>query len=77
MRDTVIYTGSGLRRVKPYVQFGGIMWKRCTPLEEGVDDDVTYRALEGHPTPPYIGWRALVYKSVSIYPTRLQHEKLI
>jgi hypothetical protein len=35
------------------------------------------RALEGFPRPPYIGWRALGYKLVSIYPTRLQHGKLI
>jgi hypothetical protein len=35
------------------------------------------RALEGRPMPPYIGWRALGYKLVSIYPTRLQHGKLI
>jgi hypothetical protein len=33
----VIYTGSGLRRVNPYVQFGGgIMRERAAP-EEGVD----------------------------------------
>jgi hypothetical protein len=34
-------------------------------------------ALEGRPRPPYIGWRALGYKSVSIYPTRLQYGKII
>jgi hypothetical protein len=33
-----IYNSSGLRRVKPYVQFGGgIMRERAAP-EEGVDD---------------------------------------
>jgi hypothetical protein len=26
------------------------------------------RSLEGHPRPPYIGWRALGYKLLSIYP---------
>jgi hypothetical protein len=46
------------------------------PPEEGVNDDVI-RALEGCPRPPYIGWRALGYKSVSIYPTRLQYGRLI
>jgi hypothetical protein len=31
-RDTAIYTGSGLQRVKPYVQFGiGIMWREICP----------------------------------------------
>jgi hypothetical protein len=35
------------------------------------------RALEGRPRPPYIGWCALGYKLVSIYPTQLQHGKLI
>jgi hypothetical protein len=35
------------------------------------------RALEGCPKPPYIGWRALGYKSVSIYPSRLQYGRLI
>jgi hypothetical protein len=35
------------------------------------------RALEERPRPPYIGWRALGYKSVSIYPSRLQYGKLI
>jgi hypothetical protein len=35
------------------------------------------RALDGHPRPPYIGWRALGYKSVSIYLSRLQHGRLI
>jgi hypothetical protein len=37
-RDTTIYTGSGLRRVKPYVQFGGgIMRESATPEEGAVD----------------------------------------
>jgi hypothetical protein len=35
------------------------------------------RVLEGHPRPPYIGWRALGYKSVYIYSSQLQHGKLI
>jgi hypothetical protein len=33
--------------------------------------------LEGRPKPPYIGWRALGYKPVSIYLSRLQQGKLI
>jgi hypothetical protein len=73
----MIYTGSGLRRVKLYVQFGiGIMWRVICP-EEGVDNVVIVGALEGRPRPPYIGWRALGYKSVSIYPTALQYRRLI
>jgi hypothetical protein len=41
-RTTAIYNGSGLRRVKPYIQFGiGIMWIVIYP--QG-----------GHPRPPYI-----------------------
>jgi hypothetical protein len=35
------------------------------------------RALEGRPRPSYIGWCALGYKSISIYPSRLQHGRLI
>jgi hypothetical protein len=35
------------------------------------------RSLEGRPRPPYIGWRALGYKLVYIYPSRLQHGRLI
>jgi hypothetical protein len=35
------------------------------------------RALEGRPRLPCIGWRALGYKSVSIYPSWLQQRKLI
>jgi hypothetical protein len=46
------------------------------PPEEGVDV-VIGCALEGRPRPPYIGWRALGDKSVSIYLTRLQYGKLI
>jgi hypothetical protein len=39
------YTGSGLRRVEPYVQFGiGIMWRVICPGG-------------GRPRPPYIGRR--------------------
>jgi hypothetical protein len=45
----VIYTGSGLWRVKPYIQFGGgIMWRAICPPpppEEGVDDDMLQAAL--------------------------------
>jgi hypothetical protein len=35
------------------------------------------RALEGRTRPPYIGWHALGYKSVFIYPSRLQYGRLI
>jgi hypothetical protein len=35
------------------------------------------RALDGCPRPPYIHWCALGYKSVSIYPSRLQYGRLI
>jgi hypothetical protein len=48
-----------------------LYWSSSTP-SSGIS-----RRLEGRPRPPYIGWHALGYKSVSIYPTRLQHEKLI
>jgi hypothetical protein len=33
--------------------------------------------LEGRPSPPYIGWHALGYKLVSIYPSWLQQGNLI
>jgi hypothetical protein len=35
------------------------------------------RALEGHPRTPYIGWRALGYKLVCIYPSWLHQGNLI
>jgi hypothetical protein len=73
-----MYTGSGLRRVKPYVQFGiGIMWRVICPRGGSRRRRRGDRALEGRPRPPYIGWRALGYKSVSIYPNRLQYGRLI
>jgi hypothetical protein len=49
--------------------------ERAAP-KEGVGD-VIGRALEGRPRPPYIGWRALGYKLVSIYPSQLQYGSLI
>jgi hypothetical protein len=55
------------------MSFGcGIMWRQICPRRGS-----RRRALEGRPRPPYIGWRALGYKLVSIFPTRLQHGKLI
>jgi hypothetical protein len=43
--------------------------ERSAPEEGAVD--VISRALEGRPRPPYIGWRALGYKLVSVYSIRL------
>jgi hypothetical protein len=72
----MIYTGSGLQRVKPYVQFGiGIIWREICP--RGGSRRRGDPALEGRPRPPYIGWRALGYKSVSIYPSWLQQGNFI
>jgi hypothetical protein len=48
-------------------------WGKSSAPEEGVDVVI----VEGRPGPFYIGWRALGYKSVSIYPSWLQHGKLI
>jgi hypothetical protein len=48
----------------------GIMWREIYPRggSRRHGDD----ALKGHPMPPYIGGRALGYKSVSIYSSLLQ-----
>jgi hypothetical protein len=54
-RNTAIYIGSGLRRVKPYAQSGiGIMWRVICP--RGGSRRRGHDALKGLPRPPYIGW---------------------